>query len=94
MEFDPWTIGAFVAGILTHIAKKAAKARMLDKNFDLSDYLTGHPYQTAAAVGITVGAYLQLVSDPATQITLFGAWLAGVGANSLADLAPGDRGER
>lgn len=93
MEFDLWTLGAFVVGILTHITKKAAKARMLDKGFDLSDYLTGHPYQTAAAVGISAGAYLQLISDPSVQITLFGAWLAGVGANSLADLAPGDRGE-
>lgn len=82
---------ALVFGVMVHIAKKAAKMRLTDEMFSLKDYLIGHPYQTFVAFGMTVGAYLQLVYGAEGPISLFGAFTAGVAANSLADLAPGDR---
>lgn len=85
------TMLAMALGVSIHIAKKAGEAYQKDKTFDLSDYLLGHPYQTYAAAGMTIGSYLQLVSDPATPVTLFGAFLAGVASNALADIFPGSR---
>lgn len=85
------TMTSMLFGISVHIAKKAAQRRMQDETFSLKDYVLRYPYQTYASMGMGIGAYLQLVSDPSTPLTLFAAFLAGIAVNSFADLAPGDR---
>lgn len=107
MEAEPvgflpylWPGLAMLAGVVTHILKKAMKLRQLNAEFDLSDYLVGHPYQTALTFIAGTGAYLTLLStgsvDAAAPVVsnLAPAFFAGVAANSLGDIAAGDRGER
>lgn len=84
-------VATMLFGTSIHVAKKAAKARLTDKTFSLKDYLLGHPYQSYAALGMTVGAYFELVSDPENMPALLAVFLAGVASNSLADLMPGER---
>lgn len=82
---------AMMFGMMVHISKKAAEARLADATFKLKDYLLSHPYQTFTSFGLAVGAYFQLTADPTAPVTLFAAFTAGVAVNSLADLAPGKR---
>ena len=82
---------ALALGVVAHIFKKGAKARMTDETFSIKAYLVGHPYQTVLMVIMSMGSYFQLISDPSAPITLFAAFMAGVASNSLADMAPGGR---
>lgn len=84
------SIAALVFGIMCHIAKKAMKLRQQDSAFDLSDYLAGHPYQTFLTVAAAIGCYFSLINGGVAP-SLEAAFLAGVAANSLGDLAPGNR---
>ncbi len=94
MEYLP-TIAALLAGVIVHIAKKAGQlfqAAKLDIDlpaFSLKDYLLGHPYQTFLTFATAGGLYLGLVTGDA--LTLSSAFLAGVAANSLGDVAKGSR---
>lgn len=76
-------------GVIVHIAKKAAQMFQTDKSFKLWDYLMGHPYQTFLTFTSAGGLYLGLAS--ADAVTLSSAFLAGIAANSLGDVAPGSR---
>lgn len=93
-EYLP-TIVALIAGIVVHIAKKAGQLFQAARNnigapaFSLKDYLLGHPYQTFLTFASGGGLYLGLLSGDA--LTLSSAFLAGVAANSLGDVAKGSR---
>ncbi len=93
-EYLP-TIAALLVGVIVHIAKKAgqlfqaARADPTLKPFSLKDYLAGHPYQTFMTFASAGGIYLGLISGDA--LTLSSAFLAGVAANSLGDVAKGTR---
>lgn len=95
-----WPGLAMLAGVVTHILKKAMKLRQLNATFRLGDYLVGHPYQTALTFIAGAGAYLTLMAtgsvDAAAPVVsnLAPAFFAGVAANSLGDIASGERGER
>ena len=79
-------------GVAVHIAKKAMKLRQLHQDFDLSDYLIGHPYQTFLTVVAGGAAYLTLwESAQPDPVAWSAAFFAGVAANSLGDIAPGTR---
>ena len=78
-----------LAGVVVHIVKKGAQKYQADKTFSLWNYLVGHPYQTFLTFASAGGVYLGLVSGDA--LTLSAAFLGGVAANSLGDIAPGDR---
>jgi len=80
---------ALLAGVIVHIVKKAATKYQADKSFSLWAYLTGHPYQTFLTFASAGGVYLGLLSGDA--LTLSSAFLGGVAANSLGDVAKGDR---
>ena len=80
---------ALLAGVIVHIVKKGAQQYQKDKTFSLWNYLVGHPYQTFLTFAAAGGVYLGLVSGDA--LTLSSAFLGGVAANSLGDIAPGDR---
>ncbi len=86
---------ALLSGVIVHIAKKAGQlyqASLKDPNaprFSLWDYLAGHPYQTFLTFASAGGVYLGLVTGDA--LTLSSAFLGGVAANSLGDVAKGDR---
>ena len=80
---------ALLGGVVVHIAKKAGQMYQEDKSFKLWDYLTSHPYQTFLTFASAGGIYLGLVSGDA--LTLSSAFLAGVAANSLGDVAKGSR---
>ncbi len=80
---------ALLAGVIVHIVKKGAQKYQADKSFSLWNYLAGHPYQTFLTFAAAGGVYLGLVSGDA--LTLSSAFLGGVAANSLGDIAPGDR---
>jgi len=90
-----WPLVALFAGVLTHILKKAMKLNQASKRdislpkFDLSDYLLGHPYQTVLTFIAGGGCYLALMESGPVSVSA--AFLAGVAANSLGDIAPGDR---
>ncbi len=77
------------AGVAVHIAKKAGQMYQADKSFKLWEYLSGHPYQTFLTFASAGGLYLGLVT--ADAVTLSSAFLAGVAANSLGDVAKGSR---
>jgi hypothetical protein len=89
-------LACMLAGVGTHILKKAMKLSWQAQSdpdlpaFDLSDYLAGHPYQTALTFIAGFGAYLMLM-DSGSVPDLSAAFFAGVAANSLGDIAPGDR---
>jgi len=87
-EYIP-TIIALLAGVLVHIVKKGAQKYQVDKTFSLWNYLAGHPYQTFLTFASAGGVYLGLLSGDA--LTLSSAFLGGVAANSLGDVAKGDR---
>jgi len=87
-EYIP-TLVALLAGVVVHIAKKAMTARQANENFSLKDYLLGHPYQTFLTFASAGGVYLGLLSGDA--LTLSSAFLGGVAANSLGDVASGNR---
>lgn len=80
---------ALLGGVVVHIIKKAAQMYQADKTFKLWDYLTAHPYQTFLTFASAGGMYLGLLGVDA--VTLSSAFLAGVAANSLGDVAPGSR---
>ncbi len=80
---------ALLAGVIVHIVKKGAQKYQVDKTFSLWDYLVGHPYQTFLTFASAGGVYLGLVTGDA--LTLSSAFLGGVAANSLGDVAKGDR---
>lgn len=80
---------ALLAGVIVHIVKKGAQKYQVDKTFSLWDYLVGHPYQTFLTFASAGGVYLGLLSGDA--LTLSSAFLGGVAANSLGDVAKGDR---
>lgn len=92
-------IGLMLLGVVTHILKKAMKlnhtARMdpAVPPFKLRDYLVGHPYQTALTVIAGGGAYLMLMEGMLPP-DWAAAFFAGVAANSLGDIAAGDRAQR
>ena len=89
------TILALLAGVIVHIAKKAGQLYQASKSnidlpaFSLKNYLLGHPYQTFLTFASAGGLYLVLLSGDA--LTLSSAFLAGVAANSLGDVAKGSR---
>ena len=83
------TIGALLGGVGVHIVKKAAQKRQEDITFSLKDYLVGHPYQTLSMLGASAGGYFALLS--AGSLTLSAAFLAGVAANFMSDVASGQR---
>ena len=89
-------IAALLAGVIVHIAKKAGQlhqASLKDPSkprFSLKAYLMGHPYQTFLTFASAGGIYLGLATGDA--LTLSSAFLAGVAANSLGDVAKGNRG--
>jgi hypothetical protein len=85
-----WPIVAMLFGVITHILKKAMKLRFQNSSFDLSDYLIGHPYQTALTFIAGAGCYLSLMEAGGAP-SLAAAFFAGVAANSLGDIAPGER---
>lgn len=89
MKFYITTVVAMLFGVSVHIAKKAMQEFQKDSTFSLWDYLLGHPYQTFLTFAAGAGGYLGLLSGDA--LTLSSAFLAGVAANSLADIAPGNR---
>lgn len=100
MESEPsllvqhgWPVGAMLLGVVTHILKKAMKYRQQDVTFKLREYLLGHPYQTALTFIAGAGGYLTLLVG-GDGVDLAAAFFAGVAANSLGDLAPGDRTQR
>lgn len=90
------TILALLGGVIVHIAKKAGQlfqAAQKDSSlprFSLKDYFMGHPYQTFMSFASAAGLYFGLMQGDA--LTLSSAFLAGVAANSLGDIAKGDRG--
>ena len=93
-----WPVLAMLAGVCTHILKKAMKENQLAKldpaipPFNLKEYLVGHPYQTVLTFVAGGGAYLTLwENSPEHVVMLSAAFLAGVAANSIGDIAPGDR---
>lgn len=92
-----WPLVAMLAGVVTHILKKAMKLNQLARNsidvppFDLSEYLAGYPYQTALTFIAGAGAYLTLMTNAGGAPDVASAFFAGVAANSLGDIAPGDR---
>lgn len=92
-------VALMILGVVTHILKKAMKLNQqaamdpLVPKFKLKDYIAGHPYQTALTFIAGGGAYLMLMDGLAAP-DWAGAFFAGVAANSLGDLAPGDRTQR
>jgi len=87
-----WPVLALIAGIASHITKKAAKLRLQDETFRLGDYLMGHPFQTFSTLFAAGGAYLVLwENSPDNIVIASAAYLAGIAANSVGDLAPGQR---
>lgn len=92
-------IALMLLGVITHILKKAmtlnqaAAKDPLVPRFKLKEYLIGHPYQTALTFIAGGGAYLMLM-DGITAPDWAGAFFAGVAANSLGDIAAGDRTQR
>lgn len=93
-EYLP-TIAALLVGVSVHIAKKAGQLYQAARKdpgapkFSLKNYLLGHPYQTFLTFAGAGGVYLGLMSGDA--LTLSSAFLAGIAANSLGDIAPGKR---
>jgi len=87
-EYLPY-IGAMLFGVVVHIVKKAMTLKNTDPTFSLKEYLLGHPYQTFLTFASAAGVFLGLVSGDA--LTLSSAFLGGVAANSLGDVAKGDR---
>jgi len=81
---------ALIAGVIFHIIKKAAQKRLDNANFSLKDYLVGHPYQTLSLFGAAAGAYLGLFQLDG-GVSLGAAFMAGIAANSVSDIAPGQR---
>ena len=87
-----WSIVAMLFGVAVHIAKKAAKFKLQDQSFNLKNYLVDHPYQTFLSFAAGIGGLLTLYA--AGTLEPAAAFFAGVAANSLGDIAPGNRGDK
>jgi hypothetical protein len=84
-----WSIVAMLAGVIVHIMKKAMQMRQQNRNFRLKEYLVDHPYQTFLTFAAGAGGLLTLGAAGALEPAA--AFFAGVAANSLGDIAPGER---
>lgn len=85
------SIAALIGGTAVHIVKKVVERRQQNKAFSLKEYLVAYPYQTFLSTMAGGFGYVTLwmagTLDPAS------AFLAGVAANSLGDIAPGNRND-
>ena len=70
-----------VLGILTHLIKKVAEARLTSSEFQLHDYLHKYPYRTFLTVIAGVVGFATLLA--AGELTMITAFMTGYMANSL-----------